>query len=238
MKTEVLELDNIHAGYGDMKVLHGVSMKIYQTEITAWVGSNGAGKSTLLKTIAGLLPIETVNIAYQRKEITGSSSAERIEAGIALVPEGRQIFYDFTVEENLLIGGFTPRVRRQHSHRLEQLYHQYPILRERRRQLGGTLSGGQQQLLAIARGLMSQPALLLLDEPSLGLSPHAVADLFEMILEIRRSGVTVLLIEQNVRKTLEIADHAFVLELGEIVISAGASELLTNEMVRRAYLGL
>lgn len=238
MISHILELDNIHAGYGEVRVLHGLSMKIEEGCITALVGSNGAGKSTLLKTIAGLLPVSTGNIAYKYREITRDDPAERVHAGVALVPEGRLVFPEFTVEENLLIGAFTPRVRRDRARLVESFFERYPILRERKRQLAGTLSGGQQQILAIARGLMSCPSLLLLDEPSLGLSPQAVAALFEMIVEIRKTGVTVLLVEQNVRTTLEIADKAFVLELGQLALSGTAADLLADDNVRRAYLGL
>ena len=238
MTPYILEIDRVHAGYGEVQVLHGVSLKVATGGVTALVGSNGAGKTTLLRTIAGLIPVREGNIVYAFNEITGADAAERVESGIALVPEGRLVFPDFTVEENLMIGGFTPRVRAQRGRLMAELYDRYPILRERRRQLAGTLSGGQQQVLAIARGLMSQPRLLLLDEPSLGLSPQAVKDLFRMIEEIRKSGVTILLVEQNVRTTLEIADTAFVLETGEVALSGKASELLQDDRVRRAYLGL
>ncbi|MCF4167368.1 ABC transporter ATP-binding protein [Zavarzinia compransoris] len=238
MSGHILELDGIHAGYGEVRVLHGVSLKVRTGGVTALIGSNGAGKTTLLRVIAGLLPVRRGNLVYDYREFTDADAAHRVEAGIALVPEGRMVFPDFTVEENLLIGAFTPRVRARRVELAATLYDRYPILKERRRQLAGTLSGGQQQLLAIARGLMSEPKLLLLDEPSLGLSPQAVADLFRMIEEIRATGVTIMLVEQNVRSTLEISDTAFVLETGEIALSGRAADLLADDRVRQAYLGL
>lgn len=238
MTRPLLALESIHTGYGEVQVIHGVTMAVAEGSITALVGSNGAGKSTLLRAVVGLLPVRAGRIVYRGEDITGSRPSDRVASGIALVPEGRLVFPDFTVEENLLVGGFTARVRPDRRRLMEELYERYPILRERRRQLAGTLSGGQQQILAVARGLMSRPSLLLLDEPSLGLSPQAVAALFSMIVEIRQSGVTVLLVEQNVRTTLEIADAAFVLEVGEIVLAGAGADLLEDDKVRRAYLGL
>jgi branched-chain amino acid transport system ATP-binding protein len=236
--SNILEVDKVHAGYGEVRVLHGVSLAVETGSITALVGSNGAGKTTLLRVLAGLIPASQGDVSFMQREVTDENAAKRVAKGIALVPEGRLVFPAFSVEENLLVGAFTPRVRARRASLLEAMYGRYPLLRERRKQLAGTLSGGQQQLLAIARGLMSEPTLLLLDEPSLGLSPQAVADLFKMIMTIHASGVTVMLVEQNVRATLEIADKAFVLESGEIALSGPARELMQDDRVRQSYLGL
>jgi branched-chain amino acid transport system ATP-binding protein len=234
----VLRLRGVHAGYGDIKVLHGVSLAVQTGTVTAIIGSNGAGKTTLMRAISGLIPVTGGSIELAARDATNLPASERVAAGICLVPEGRLIFSDFTVEENLLIGGFTPRTRRKRQELIDQLYARYPRLRERRRQRAGTLSGGEQQMLALARGLMSEPRILLLDEPSLGLAPKVVAQLFEMILEIRRAGITVCVVEQNVLHTLEIADYAYVLENGHLVTEGSGSALLADERVRQAYLGL
>ncbi len=238
MTSAILEVDGVHVGYGQASVLHGVSLRVEAGSIVAVLGSNGAGKSTLMRAVAGLLTPRAGRLVYAGADVTPFTAAARVGAGIALVPEGRLIFPDFTVEENLLVGAFARRVRPARHATLEELYARYPVLRERRRQAAGTLSGGQQQMLAIGRGLMSKPSLLLLDEPSLGLAPRAVAELFDMVCEIRQAGTTVLLVEQNARRTLEIADYAFVLETGAIVVSGVASALLDDDRVRRAYLGL
>ena len=234
----ILEVGEVHAGYDQASVLHGVSLRVGNGSIVAVLGSNGAGKTTLMRTIAGLLTPRAGRLVYAGADMTPLNAAARVGAGIALVPEGRLIFPEFTVEENLLVGAFAKRVRPARHAILEELYTRYPVLRERRRQTAGTLSGGQQQMLAIGRGLMSKPRLLLLDEPSLGLAPRAVTDLFDMIREIRQAGTTILLVEQNARRTLEIADQAFVLETGGVVVSGAASALLDDDRVRRAYLGL
>ena len=231
-------MSEVHAGYGQASVLHGVSLRVDAGSIVAVLGSNGAGKTTLMRTIAGLLTARAGRLVYAGADMTPLNAAARVGAGIALVPEGRLIFPEFTVEENLLVGAFAKRVRPARYAILEELYMRYPVLRERRRQTAGTLSGGQQQMLAIGRGLMSKPRLLLLDEPSLGLAPRAVTELFDMIREIRQVGTTILLVEQNARRTLEIADQAFVLETGGIAVSGAASALLNDDRVRRAYLGL
>ena len=238
MKVPILSVERVHAGYGEIRVLHGVSLQVAAGSITALLGSNGAGKTTLLRGIAGLLTVSKGHILYQGTDITTLRASARVNEGIALVPEGRLIFGDLTVEENLLAGAFSQRARADRAALLEELYGRYPLLRERRRQLGGTLSGGQQQILAIARRLMSRPRLLLLDEPSLGLAPQMVAELFETVRAISATGVTVLIVEQNVRATLELADRAFVLENGQIMLSGSAAELLADDGVQRAYLGL
>ncbi len=238
MTMPILDVERVHSGYGEIRVLHGVSLQVSAGSVTALLGSNGAGKTTLLRGIAGLLTVSQGHILYQGTDITALRASARVNEGIALVPEGRLIFGDFTVEENLLAGAFSQRARADRAALLEELYGRYPLLRERRRQLGGTLSGGQQQILAIARGLMSRPRLLLLDEPSLGLAPRMVAELFETIRAISATGLTVLIVEQNVRATLELADRAFVLENGQIMLAGSAAELLADDGVQRAYLGL
>ena len=238
MSTPILQVDQVQAGYGEVRVLHGVSLTVQTGSITVVLGSNGAGKTTLMRLIAGLLRPRAGTLVYAGRPATSLAAAARVAAGIALVPEGRLVFADFTVEENLLVGAFSPRARRGSGEMLEELYTRYPVLRERRRQLAGTLSGGQQQMLAIARGLMSRPRLLLLDEPSLGLAPRLVGEMFDMVREIRASGTTILLVEQNARRSLEIADDAFVLESGVLVVSGTAASLLDDDRVRRAYLGL
>ena len=238
MTNNILEIADLSAGYGDITILRHVSLSAVAGSITAIVGSNGAGKTTLMRTISGLIPSSGGRIDYDGRDITRMKPSERVVAGISLVPEGRLIFSDFTVAENLIIGAFTSRARKDRQQTLDSLYRRYPLLAERRKQHGGTLSGGEQQMLAIARALMSQPRLLLLDEPSLGLAPKPVAQLFEAIEEIRRTGVTVVLVEQNVRATLEIADHAFVLENGRVEISGRADTLLADPRVQQAYLGL
>ena len=238
MTAPILSVERVHSGYGEIRVLHGVSLQVAAGSVTALLGSNGAGKTTLLRGIAGLLAVSQGHIRYQGTDITALRASARVNEGIALVPEGRLIFGDFTVEENLLAGAFSQRARADRAALLEELYGRYPLLRERRRQLGGTLSGGQQQILAIARGLMSRPRLLLLDEPSLGLAPQMVVELFETVRAISATGVTVLIVEQNVRATLELADRAFVLENGQIILSGSATELLADDRVQRAYLGL
>jgi len=234
----ILEIDGVHAGYGEVRVLHGVSLTVKERSITALVGSNGAGKTTLLRAVAGLIPVASGAIRYAEQSVNAISSAARVMQGIALVPEGRILFPAFSVEENLLIGAFSPRIRSRRNDLLAAMYERYPLLRERRRQAAGTLSGGQQQLVAIARGLMSEPRLLLLDEPSLGLSPQAVDDLFQMIETIHKTGVTVLLVEQNVRASLVLADDAFVLESGRVVLSGPGRQLVDDDRVRQSYLGL
>jgi branched-chain amino acid transport system ATP-binding protein len=234
----ILETESLSAGYGDIKILHDVSVGIAEASITALVGSNGAGKTTLMRAISGLLRANSGAIRFRGADITRTSASERVTAGIALVPEGRLIFTDFSVMENLTIGAFVSRVRPERQRRMQELFEIFPRLAERAHQKGGTLSGGEQQMLAIARGLMSKPTLLLLDEPSLGLAPQLVAQLFEVVIRIRQSGVTVAIVEQNVRNTLEISDRAYVLENGRIVLEGTGRELLADPQVKESYLGL
>ena len=236
--TTMLEIVDLSAGYGEVRVLHAVSLDVARGSITALVGSNGAGKTTLMRTVAGLLPANEGGILFCGTDLAGAPPHERVGRGLSLVPEGRLIFPAFSVEENLRIGATAFHARPRLAARIEEMYALFPILKQRRRQQGGTLSGGEQQMLAIARGLMSCPRLLLLDEPSLGLAPAVAQSLFETIVRIRSTGVTVFVVEQDIRSTLEIADSAYVLENGRIVMADTAAELLQDPQVRQAYLGL
>ncbi len=236
--TAMLEVAAVSAGYGEVRVLESVSLAVARGSITALVGSNGAGKTTLMRAIAGLVSASQGRIVLDGADLVRAAPHDRVQRGLALVPEGRLIFPTFSVEENLRIGAVAPRARPRRTARMEEMYALFPILGQRRRQPGGTLSGGEQQMLAIARGLMSSPRLLLLDEPSLGLAPPAARSLFETIVRIRGAGVTVFIVEQDIRSTLEIADEAYVLENGRIAMSGTAADLLADPSVKQAYLGL
>ena len=236
--TVLLELDELSSGYGDVSVIKGLSLKVSSGSITALVGSNGAGKTTLMQTISGLLPRTEGSVIFDGENISETPPHRRVELGLALVPEGRLIFPEFTVEENLRIGGIIPRARSNRTRLINEMFDLFPRLQERRWQAGGTLSGGEQQMLALARGLMSEPRLLLLDEPSLGLAPNVAQLLFEMVGRVREAGVTVFIVEQDIRSTLEISDHGYVIENGRVVMNGTGSELLDNETVRKAYLGI
>ena len=236
--TALLAARGVSAGYGEVGVLREVSLDVEARSITALVGSNGAGKTTLMRVFAGLLPLDAGSLVFDGADIGRTPAHRRVERGVSLVPEGRLVFPDFTVEENLRIGAVAPRARDRLGETREAMYALFPRLRERRGQAAGTLSGGEQQMLALARGLMSRPRLLLLDEPSLGLAPGAVDLLFASILRIRGDGVTVFVVEQNVRATLEIADAAYVIENGRIVLRGSGASLLDEPMVKTAYLGL
>ena len=236
--TVVLDLKGVTSGYGEVRVLESVSLEVRAGSITALVGSNGAGKTTLMRSIAGLLPLATGQILLDGIDIGPAPPHRRIELGLALVPEGRLIFPDFTVEENLKIGAMVRHARPKRQRRIEEMYELFPRLRERRSQRGGTLSGGEQQMLALARGLMAGPRLLLLDEPSLGLAPIVVEQLFDVIPRIRETGVTVFIVEQDVRSSLELADTGYVMENGRIVQTGPAVKLLDDPSIKEAYLGL
>ncbi len=236
--TAMLGIDALTAGYGEVRVLDRVSLDVAAGSITALVGSNGAGKTTLMRAVAGLVPAEAGRIALEGADLASAPPCARVERGLALVPEGRLIFPGFSVEENLRIGAIARHARPGRAQRMREMYALFPILEQRRRQAGGTLSGGEQQMLAIARGLMSRPRLLLLDEPSLGLAPAVAQSLFETIVAIRGAGVTVFIVEQDIRSTLEIADSAYVLENGRIAMSGTAAALLQDPQVKQAYLGL
>jgi branched-chain amino acid transport system ATP-binding protein len=236
--SALLEVRDLRAGYGEVAVLHGVSFSVASGAITALIGSNGAGKTTTMRAVAGLLPARAGRIAFAGADLTHASPKLRVDAGLALVPEGRLVFPDFTVEETLQVGAFCPRARAGARERMAKMYALFPRLYERRRVAAGVLSGGEQQMLAIARGLMSAPRLLLLDEPSLGLAPVVVSHLFEAIVAIARSGIAVCLVEQDVHLSLEVADYGYVLENGVIAAHGDASDLLQSDRVRASYLGL
>jgi branched-chain amino acid transport system ATP-binding protein len=234
----LLEVKGISAGYGQVKVLKDLSLTVAEGSITALLGANGAGKTTLMRVISGIITTTAGDLVFDGDSIGQVASSERVDRGISLVPEGRLIFPDFSVEENLKVGAYIKRVRGRQRELTLQMLEFFPRLNERRDQSGQTLSGGEQQMLAIARGLMSEPRLLLLDEPSLGLAPQLVAQVFEKIQEVRRQGVTVFIVEQDVRATLEFADYAYVIENGELQMQGKASDISEDPKVKESYLGL
>jgi branched-chain amino acid transport system ATP-binding protein len=233
----MLALDDVHVAYGNVEVLRGVSLHVDAGELVCLIGANGAGKTTTAKTISGLLRPRGGRVTFLEARIDGRPAHDILRAGIAHCPEGRRIFADMTVRENLELGAFVRGRAAGIADDLDRVLERFPVLRQRSRQLGGTLSGGEQQMLAIARALMSKPKLLVLDEPSLGLSPTMVDTTFELIAEIRRQGMTVLMVEQNAYLALRIADRGYVMETGRMVLEGPARALLENEHVRRAYLG-
>jgi branched-chain amino acid transport system ATP-binding protein len=232
----MLKVDNINVYYGAIHALKGVSLNVNQGEIVTLIGANGAGKSTLLKTLSGLLKPKTGNIEFEANSITGKTAQFIVQAGLIHCPEGRRVFSNMSVEENLELGAY---LRKDHEIKLdlERVYQRFPRLLERRKQQAGTLSGGEQQMLAIGRALMARPKLLLLDEPSMGLAPLLVQEIFQIIQEINKTGTTVLLVEQNAHQALKIANRAYVLETGKIVLSGSAVELAESDEVKKAYLG-
>jgi len=234
----LLIVDKINFSYGDLQVLWDVDLTVQEGEIVSVVGSNGAGKSTLLKNISRLVRPSSGSIAFNGIDLVEQEPHQVVELGIVLVPEGRRIFPELTVLENLRMGSFTTNAKKDRLKNAEWVFTLFPRLRERESQLGGTLSGGEQQMLAIGRGLMSNPKLLLLDEPSLGLSPLLVKNIFEIIVKINKQGVTILLVEQNVYQSLRIATQAYVLETGKMVLAGSGEDLLTDEHVKKAFLGL
>jgi branched-chain amino acid transport system ATP-binding protein len=232
----VLEVRGLNAAYGPVRVLHGIDLTVTQGELVALVGSNGAGKTTLLRTVSGLQPAAAGRIAFGDADISRTSAERRVALGIAQVPEGRQVFTALSVEDNLRLGAYA-RGRSESGTTLAKVYGIFPPLAERRDSMAGMLSGGQQQMLAIGRALMAKPRLLLLDEPSMGLAPQMVEQIYDVILGLRRSGTTILLVEQNAGAALAVADRAYVIETGRLVTEGTGRELLTNDAVRRAYLG-
>jgi len=234
----MLNVKSVHTYYGSIHALKGVSLHVRSGETVALIGANGAGKSTLVNTICGLVKSQRGAVEFQGKAINAMSPEDIVREGIALVPEGRQIFSTLTVEANLQMGGFIHRRNgRQVGEDMERTYERFPILRQRSHQLAGTLSGGEQQMLAISRALMSRPKLLVLDEPSMGLAPLVIKEIFKIIRELRTEGRTILLIEQNARAALQIADRGYVLETGKVVLQGEGSMLLEHREVKRAYLG-
>jgi branched-chain amino acid transport system ATP-binding protein len=234
----MLDLADIHAGYGKVEVLSGITLVARRGEVTALLGANGAGKTTLMRTIAGVLPATSGSIRAGDQDITCWPTSERVESGIALVPEGRLVFSSFSVAENLRLGAITRRARHRAKGRIEQMYTLFPRLAERSHQIAGTLSGGEQQMLAIGRALMSYPEILLLDEPTLGLAPRMCDLIFQTIENLILDGLTVVLAEQNVPRTLAISKSAYVLEHGRISIAGDATDLIDDPRVRSAYMGM
>jgi len=233
----MLKIENLHVSYGGIRALRGISLEVPDGKIVTLIGANGAGKSTMLRTITGLVKAESGSIQWNDTELLGQSIDRIIGEGIAMSPEGRRVFADLTVLENLRIGAYLRKDKPEIEKDLQWVYELFPRLKERSWQLAGTLSGGEQQMLAVGRALMSRPRLMMLDEPSLGLAPLVVQDIFSIIREINRQGVTVLLIEQNANMALKTADLAYVLETGNITMSGTGAELLANEKVKEAYLG-
>ena len=232
----MLEIRDLHVRYGGIQAVQGVSLSIPRGSIVTLIGANGAGKSTILKTVSGLLRSRTGSITFQGQNIGSVPPHKMVSQGMAHVPEGRRIFLQMTVEENLEMGGYS-RPGSEIDPGIARVYEQFPRLKERRRQVAGTLSGGEQQMLAMGRALMSSPKLLMLDEPSMGLAPILVEQIFGIIRELHASGTTILLVEQNAQAALEVADRAYVLETGRIVLSGTGAELMASDQVQKAYLG-
>ena len=237
MAEPMLKIDNIDVYYGAIHALKGISLTVNKGEIVTLIGANGAGKSTALRTISGLLKPKNGKISFEGQEITGVKAHEIVKLGISQVPEGRRIFTEMTVMENLDMGAFTRKDKDGIKEDLAQVFKRFPRLEERRDQLAGTLSGGEQQMLAMGRALMSRPNLLLLDEPSMGLAPLLIKEIFHIIEDINKTGTTVLLVEQNANMALSIANRAYVLETGRITLAGYAKKLAASEDVRKAYLG-
>jgi branched-chain amino acid transport system ATP-binding protein len=234
----MLEVENVSAAYGLVQILWDVSFKIKEKEIVSIIGPNGAGKTTLVKTIMGLLPAKTGTIRFKGENIEKQPTYEIVKKGVTLIPEGREIFPKMTVEENMLLGAYTIKDKNAVKESKERIYRIFPVLKKKEKDLAQTLSGGEQQMLVICRSLMSNPELLILDEPSLGLAPILVGKALDTLRKINEEGVTVLLVEQNIRDSLNIADRGYVLEKGKIIIEGKGRELLSNDHIKEVYLGI
>ena len=232
----MLEVKDLSVYYGVIQALKGISFSVNEGEIVALIGANGAGKTTTLHTVTGLIPSKSGHILFEGKDITKVPGHKLVSMGIAHVPEGRRVFAQLTVLQNLKLGAYTRNDKKEMEDTLEMIYKRFPRLEERKNQVAGTLSGGEQQMLAMGRALMSHPRLIVMDEPSMGLSPIYVNEIFDIIESIKKDGVTVLLVEQNAKKALSIADQAYVLETGKVVLSGDAKELMNNDSVKKAYL--
>lgn len=233
----MLEIKDLEVCYGVIRAIKGVSFEVNQGEVIALIGANGAGKTTILHTITGLIPAKSGSILFEGKDLTKTPAHKIVSMGMAHVPEGRRVFAQLSVLENLKLGAYTRKDKAEITKSLQMVYERFPRLEERKNQVAGTLSGGEQQMLAMGRALMSNPRIILMDEPSMGLSPLLVSEIFDIIKVISESGTTVLLVEQNAKKALSIADRAYVLETGNITLSGKASELINNDSVKKAYLG-
>ncbi len=233
----MLKVTDLKVNYGVIQAIKGVSFEVNQGEVIALIGANGAGKTTILHTVTGLLAAQSGKIEFEGRDITKMPAHEIVYLGMAHVPEGRRVFSDLTVYENLLMGAYSRKDKEEIANTLKMVYKRFPRLEERKTQLAGTLSGGEQQMLAMGRALMSHPKIILMDEPSMGLSPIFVNEIFDIIKEVSAGGTTVLLVEQNAKKALAIADRAYVLETGKITLDAPADELMNNDSIKKAYLG-
>lgn len=233
----LLEVKDLQVNYGVIRAIKGISFEVNEGEIVSLIGANGAGKTTTMQSIMGLIPIKSGTVTYDGKVINKIPGHKLISMGMSQVPEGRRVFQELTVYENLIMGAYTQKDKKKIKEDVEDIYTRFPRLGERRNQIAGTLSGGEQQMLAMGRAMMSHPKLLMLDEPSMGLSPLLVDQVFDIIKECHSQGITVLLVEQNAKKALSISDRAYVLETGDITITGKGDELLNNEIIKKAYLG-
>lgn len=236
-QVAMLSIKDLNVYYGMIHAIKGISFDVKEGEVIALIGANGAGKTTILNTITGLVPAKSGSIVYEGKDLTKVPAHSIVSLGMAHVPEGRRIFLELTVFENLKLGAYTRKDKDEIIDSIQKVYKKFPRLEERKNQIAGTLSGGEQQMLAMGRALMSQPRIILMDEPSMGLSPLFVTEIFRIIKEISESGTTVLLVEQNAKKALSIANRAYVLETGNVVLSGDAHKLLDDDLVKKAYLG-
>ena len=233
----MLEIKDLEVYYGVIQAIKGISFEVNKGEVIALIGANGAGKTTILHTITGLLSPKKGSVMYEGTDITKIPAHKIVSLGMAHVPEGRRVFADLSVYENLKMGAYTRKDKNEVEETLERVYERFPRLKERKNQMAGTLSGGEQQMLAMGRALMSKPKIILMDEPSMGLSPILVNEIFDILQEVSKSGTTVLLVEQNAKKALSIADRAYVLETGKIVLEGKAEDLLNDDSIKKAYLG-
>lgn len=233
----MLQIKDLQVYYGVIQAIKGISFEVNEGEIIALIGANGAGKTTILHTVSGLIPAKTGSVEFEGKELTKTAPHKIVQMGMAHVPEGRRVFQELTVFENLKLGAYTRKDKAEIEQSLKMVYERFPRLEERKKQVAGTLSGGEQQMLAMGRALMSKPKIILMDEPSMGLSPLLVSEIFDIIKSINESGTTVLLVEQNAKKALSIADRAYVLETGNIVLEGAAKDLMNDDSIKKAYLG-
>lgn len=238
MQKQMLKLDKISAGYGDLKILFDIDLSVNEGEVVALVGSNGAGKTSILRTISGEIGLQSGNLTWYDEDLANKKSYDRAMMGISHIPQGRGVLSSLSIRDNLILGSYTQRTKAKRNELLEKVYETFPILLEREKHPAGTLSGGQQQMLAIGRAMMMEPQLLILDEPSLGLAPIVVDEVFRILNRLKEQGTSMLIIEQNLVKALQIADRGYVLETGKITLSGDSQSLLTNPEVRKAYLGI